>query len=105
MKILFCGLGSICQRHLRNINMLFGEKHEIIAFRSIGSKSQITENSDLNLNIDIEKKYNIKAYYDIYDALSEKPEICFVCNPTSMHVKTAIDAANIGCHLFIEKTL
>ena len=45
--------------------MLFGEKHEIIAFRSIGSKSQITENSDLNLNIDIEKKYNIKAYYDI----------------------------------------
>ena len=36
---------------------------------------------------------------------SLKPDIVAICNPTEMHIDTAIAWANEGCHLFIEKPL
>ncbi|HJP60615.1 MAG TPA: Gfo/Idh/MocA family oxidoreductase, partial [Gemmatimonadaceae bacterium] len=38
-------------------------------------------------------------------ALDWKPAAVLICNPSSMHVPTALTAARAGCHLFIEKPL
>lgn len=90
MKFLICGLGSIGSRHLKNIIQL-GFK-DIILLRT--GKSNLP-------HLDEFSKY--QTFNNIKDALDEKPNICIVSNPTSMHVDTAIAAAKKGCHLFIEK--
>jgi len=103
LKILICGLGSIGQRHVRNIRLLFGKKYDIIAYRKIGSQKHITDKLNLDKKTNIEEKFDIEVFDDLDHALSEKPEMCFICNPTSLHLETAIKAAAAGCHLFIEK--
>ena len=44
-------------------------------------------------------------FLDLEHALTRKPEAAFICNPTSLHIPAAIQAARAGCHLFIEKPL
>jgi hypothetical protein len=36
VKALFCGLGSIGQRHVRNLRALLGDRVEILAYRQRG---------------------------------------------------------------------
>lgn len=60
-----------------------------------------TNNSTLNSK-EIE---NYKLYTDIDTALKFLPDVIIITNPTSMHIDSAIKAANAGCHLFIEKPL
>lgn len=92
MKFLICGLGSIGSRHLQNITEL--GYSDIILLRT--GKSNIP-------SLDKYSKY--QTFYNIEEALAQNPDICVISNPTSLHVKTAIIAANSGCHLFIEKPL
>lgn len=90
MKYLFCGLGSIAERHITNLLSL--KETDIIAFRR----------NNLPLRT-IDKK--IKTYTNLNEALNEKPEAAFITSPTVFHIPLAIKLANIGCHLFIEKPL
>ncbi|MDC0308928.1 Gfo/Idh/MocA family oxidoreductase [bacterium] len=92
MKFLICGLGSIGLRHLRNIREL--GYNDIILFRS--GKSVVPGLTEAE---------GLRCYSSIDEALAESPDICVISNPTSMHVATAVKAANSGCHLFIEKPL
>jgi predicted dehydrogenase len=87
--ILFTGLGSIGSRHLR----LLREREldaDIHAYRSSESATSYE---------------GITEHYSFSDALSVSPDIAFITNPTSMHVETAIECANVGADLFIEKPL
>ncbi|MCB0619123.1 MAG: Gfo/Idh/MocA family oxidoreductase, partial [Saprospiraceae bacterium] len=36
-------------------------------------------------------------------ALKHDPIAVLVCNPTALHLSTALEAAAAGCHLFLEK--
>jgi predicted dehydrogenase len=45
------------------------------------------------------------ATQDFAEALARGPRATLVCNPTALHVPTALAAARAGCHLFIEKPL
>ncbi len=89
-KILIVGYGSIAKRHLENI--LLQKNIKIIV---------CTKRNDL------EKlgKKGIIIVNTIADALLHKPNIAFITNETSYHVKTAIKLAENGVHLFIEKPL
>jgi predicted dehydrogenase len=91
MKILICGLGSIGKRHANNLINL--KKKNLIFFRE----------RNLNLNDKILKEK--KSFNSLSKALNENPDIAFICNPTSKHIKTAIKCAEKGCDLFIEKPL
>lgn len=92
MKILIIGCGSIGTRHLKNLISI--SAGEIIAYRTRKKKIR-----------DIEEKYHIKTYSDLDEALDQNPDAALITNPTSLHIQTALTAANHGCHLFIEKPI
>lgn len=90
MKILICGLGSIGQRHARNLISL--GYSEIFALRT----------RSLPLPDDLR---TIETVKDINEAKEVKPGVVFITNPTSLHIPRALEFAKVGSHLFIEKPL
>lgn len=90
MKYLFCGLGSIGQRHLNNLIDL-GEK-DIVAFRQ-------TDNPLRSI------KKNVRIFKNIESVLNQKVDAAFITNPSSLHIPLATKLAEHGCNLFIEKPL
>ncbi|MGD0784526.1 MAG: Gfo/Idh/MocA family oxidoreductase [Sedimentisphaerales bacterium] len=105
MKVLIVGLGSIGQRHLRNLRQLFGDELEILAYRSIGKNIKISENMTIENDVDLESAYRVKIYSDYREILEQKPDAAIIANPTKLHMSAALEAANLGCHLFIEKPI
>ncbi len=105
MRFLVIGLGSIGQRHVRNLRTLLGPSAELCAYRVRGLKHAFTDQMQLDAASDVEKKYGIRAYPSMDEALATRPDAAFICNPNSLHMPTALAAARGGCHLFIEKPL
>ena len=105
MKILMIGLGSIGQRHLRNIRKVLGDSVEIIAYRVRRLQMTFSDTMQIRENINLEEEYSIKSYSDLEEALSEKPDMAFICNVTNAHIPCAIAAAKAGCHIFLEKPI
>ncbi len=105
MKALFVGLGSIGQRHLRNLRCIAGDSIDVIAFRSKNYTPVLDEQQQVIENTDLAQHYKIREFDDLDQALGDKPDIAFITNPSQHHVNVAIKAAQAGCHLFIEKPL
>ena len=105
MKILIIGLGGIGQRHLRNLRMSQGENAEIIAYDPRPNPPVITDKLKIEEGVSLEDKYHMTVFLDFEQALAQRPQAAFVCNPTSLHIPAAIRAAREGCDLFIEKPL
>ena len=103
MKILFVGLGSIGQRHLRNINYLYSGTN-FLAYRKLNRKLTLDNKNNLSKK-DLNKKYNIKLFKNFNTALTNKPDAVFICNPTSHHMKYALLAAKKGVNVFVDKPL
>lgn len=90
MKFLIAGLGSIGRRHFRNLIAL-GEK-DIVLLRSHRA----------TLPDDELTGYPVET--DLAEALKKhKPDAVIVANPTSLHLDVAIPAAEVGCHILLEK--
>lgn len=105
MKILMVGLGGIGQRHVRNLRTLMGSEIEFLAFRFRNNSPVLTDQLKIEEGSSLEEKYAIRVYADLDQALGQKPDAVFICNPSSLHVPIALRAAQAGCHLFIEKPL
>ena len=87
MKILICGAGSIGTRHAKNLIAL---KHNV-AFHTKRKNSPIK---------------NVLCFKKLTDAFVKfKPEITYITNVTSLHIKTALYAAKKNSAIFIEKPL
>jgi predicted dehydrogenase len=99
------GLGGIGQRHLRNVHALLGDELEVLAYRVRGIAHVVTDKLDIEPGADIEKKYHVKVYNNLDRALDAKPDVALVCNPSSLHVSVALEAARANCSLFLEKPL
>jgi predicted dehydrogenase len=104
-KILIVGLGSIGQRHTRNLRRIFGGEINIIAYRVRRLSHVLTEKLTIEPGEDVEKRYNLTVFSNLEDALKEGPDAAFICNPTSLHIKAALACARAGCHVFVEKPL
>ena len=91
MKFLIAGLGSIGQRHLKNLTAL--GIHDIHLYRS--GKGTLINDSLADYH----------THQSLDNALAEKPDAVIVANPTSMHMEVALAAAEQGCHLFLEKPI
>lgn len=105
IKILFIGLGSIGQRHLRNVYAKFGSKAIILAYRVRNLRQTISPNLTINENVDFIGKYSVKVFTDLNQALGQSPDVAFICNPTSHHVSSCLAVARAGCDFFVEKPL
>jgi predicted dehydrogenase len=105
MKILIVGLGGIGQRHLRNLRTVLGAGVEILAVDPRSDIPVLTDSLQVETGVTLAEKYNLHIYPDLEPALAEKPDAVYVCTPTSLHMSTALRAAQAGCHLFIEKPL
>tara|TARA_B100000989_G_C19532924_1_gene471196 strand:+ start:11492 stop:12475 length:984 start_codon:yes stop_codon:yes gene_type:complete len=103
-SILFVGLGSIGQRHLINAMKIFND-YEFYALRETNHNLIIKE-TKLIKKRSLQKEFKIKEVFrKTKDALNLKPNIVFVCNPTSKHLDTCIAFSKIGSHIFVEKPL
>ena len=103
MKFLICGIGSIGQRHFRNLIAL---GHEAAFFRSGSSNSYHQSFLDTFLNIEREKEQNIRMFYRFADALSDfRPDAVIVANPNSEHTTMVLQSVRAGLHVFVEKPL
>jgi predicted dehydrogenase len=92
MKFLIVGLGSIGQRHVRNL-AASGE-HEFLAFR--------VRNKPLPNDAPFDQ---IEIVESLDEGLSKNPDATLVCVPTSEHIATAQQVIDSGSHLFIEKPI
>lgn len=93
MRFLICGLGSIGLRHLRNL-------------KALGYTDIIIYSSGKSVMPGVKEEVEGFGVYDsLVVALKQKPDICMITNPTSLHVSVAMMAADAGCHLYIEKPL
>lgn len=93
MRFLITGLGSIGRRHAQNIRQLCPQA-EILAWR--------TRKEDLD---GFEARNGIKIFDSFELALDQRPDAVLVTNPSSLHLRTAMLAAQRGAALFIEKPL
>lgn len=93
MKILIAGLGSIGQRHLRNLAAL-GAAEDVLAFRV----------RNLPLPDDL-AEIPIETFDDLAQALATGPDLALICSPPSTQLENALAAARAGCDLFIEKPI
>lgn len=105
IKILFIGLGSIGQRHLRNVYAKFGGRATILAYRVRNLRRTISPKLTIDENIDFIKKYSVEVFTDLNQALALSPDVAFICNPTSYHVSSCLAVAKAGCDFFVEKPL
>lgn len=103
MKILMIGLGSIGQRHVRNIRRLYGNSVEIIAYRVRKLSQTFSDSMQIREGVDLETEHNIKSYSDLDEALASKPDIAFITNITAKHMECALKCAEAGCDIFLEK--
>ena len=102
-KILFTGMGSIGQWHLRNVYSKYGDDITLLAYRAKGSARTISRDLTTEENIDFTAKYPLRTYTYLKEAPSQSPDEAFICNPINLHRSLSLAAANAGCDLFIEK--
>ena len=105
MKALFVGLGSIGQRHLRNLRELKGESVDILAWRARGLNRVVTNILEVESGADLQSRYGLRLVPTLEAGLSENPDVTFICNPSSLHVPVALAALGAGSHVFVEKPL
>ena len=101
MKFLICGIGSIGQRHYKNLNSL---GHQLALFRAGGGANAPFIEKFLSEEKSAGRP--VKTYYNFREAIDDfRPDAVFITNPNSRHLETALLAVKSGCNLFIEKPL
>lgn len=103
LKAVFVGLGGIGQRHLRNLRMVLGDAVEVHAYRVRRTSPVLTDRLEPIAGENLEALYDVHVHGSLEAALATSPDVAFICNPSSLHVPTALAAARAGCHLFLEK--
>ncbi|MBI2603639.1 MAG: Gfo/Idh/MocA family oxidoreductase [Deltaproteobacteria bacterium] len=104
MKIVIVGLGSVGQRHARNLRAILGDDLELYALRK-KKRNIVIKEGMIAEEGDPEKFYSIKPLVDVQDVINIQPEAVFLTNPSSLHAEYAIPIAKQNIPLFIEKPL
>lgn len=105
MNILIWGLGSIGQRHLRNIKSI-KSKTNFFAIRT-KFKTPFLNNSNLPRSGNIKKAFKIKYFSSLDKLVKTKVKIdaAFLCTPSKFHINQAIELLKKKINIFIEKPL
>ncbi len=106
MNVLLIGLGSIGQRHLRNIYKIYKKRVNFFALRTKFNTPHLS-NKNKPIKKKIESKYNIKLINSLKDINKLKLDLkaAFICTPTSMHIDQLIWLVKNNINVFIEKPI
>ncbi len=92
VRFLVVGCGSIGKRHIRNLI-------------AVGAERIIAVDTRADRRHEVKSKFGIETF-DLLDAVwGRKPEVALITAPTSLHIPLALQTAEHGCHLFVEKPL
>lgn len=91
-RVLVMGCGSIGTRHIQNL-LALGVK-TIVAYDPRADRRQ-----------DVKTRFPIEVVDALPTAWAYRPTAAVIATPTDLHVPLALEAAQHGCHLFIEKPL
>jgi hypothetical protein len=69
MRVLIVGLGSIGQRHVRNLRALLGDRLELLAVRVRGLNHVLTDAMKVESPDGLCEKYDIRTFGDLDQAL------------------------------------
>ena len=94
MKILFCGLGSIGRRHLKNVT-------DELNNRGISFEIDALRTTDSALPDEIARM--VKRTYTESSGLPDHYDIAFITNPSALHFETLRIVAPRSDAVFIEK--
>lgn len=101
MKVLICGIGSIGQRHYKNLQRL---GHETAVLRSGKNTGYNTPFLEKFFTEQKEAGHPVREFFDFDTAVREfNPEAVWITNPNARHMDVALPAARASKHLFIEK--
>jgi predicted dehydrogenase len=104
VRALVVGLGSIGQRHARNLRFLLGDELVLSALRSRRSGFVVTD--DLSRSeVTPEADCNGGVFYDMNEALGQGPDVVIISNPSSLHLDHANAAMRAGAAVFVEKPI
>jgi len=104
-KVMFVGLGSIGQRHLRNLRTIMKGEVEIFAVRKTRDSVVLDEQLTVVSREDVADYYGIQSFDELDQGFAVAPHIVFVTNPSAFHAEVAYQAVQRGCHVFIEKPI
>ena len=104
MKVLFIGLGSIGQRHLRILKNLHKKKIDIYYLSNSNSNLVIDDNLKAKKVKSLSKYYNIKKI-KLSEIRAGFIDLTFITNPPFLHINYALKMAKLKSNLFIEKPL
>jgi predicted dehydrogenase len=92
-RVLVIGVGSIGERHVR-------------CFLETGRVDAVICEINDALRAQIADRYSVSATFaDLDEAIAERPEAAVICTPAHLHIPMAIQLAEAGVHLLIEKPL
>tara|TARA_B100000989_G_scaffold294175_2_gene272778 strand:+ start:4601 stop:5617 length:1017 start_codon:yes stop_codon:yes gene_type:complete len=105
MNALILGLGSIGQRHLRNLNKI-DKKIKFFAIRKKYFTPNLNKKNQI-IKTDIKKKYDITYFKSLDELYKSKVDIdlAFICTPSKYHVDEAISLIKKNINVFVEKPL
>lgn len=96
MKFLIVGLGSIGQRHFKNLRSL--GVSDLIVYR--------TGKGDAAFTKKFEEEYHPIVFHDLDAALRAEPDAVFITNPSVFHPEYIANAAEYGVKgIFVEKPI
>lgn len=92
MRFIVIGCGSIGKRHIGNLIALNAGK--IIAFDIRADRRN-----------EVKSRFRVETVDDLKEAWERGPGVALITGPTNLHIPYGIEAAQHGCHIFIEKPL
>jgi predicted dehydrogenase len=92
MKALVVGLGSIGERHLGNLRGLVPDADITVLRQHTRPSGEMSAHPAAD-----------RVVFSLDDALAFEPEIAIIANPAALHIKTALQLAQAGISLLVEK--
>lgn len=102
-NVLFAGLGSIGQRHFRNLKTI-NPKLNFFAIRKKKNSPKLSNKNTVLQSKFLSKENNIKEI-SLNEIKHHKIDTAFITNPSSLHLKYAVIFAKKKINLFIEKPI
>lgn len=104
VRVLVAGLGSIGQRHARNLRLLLGDELVLSALRSRRGGVRVTDEVGATSGSP-DHDCDGGVFTDATAALAARPDIVVVATPTRFHVPLALAAVEAGADVLVEKPL